>query len=240
MFALLACGWIAAAETPVPQAEEAAHVETFAQHVSDWLDSFWNLPVFDFLTGPAAPPEAPSSLPVPLTALMPPPPCSVAPLAPITDERAQEFEQGETIDVDGMLPAAAKGLARFEKTVGLVGGEIALKSVYRPPAYQAHLKDVWDHWQALRDNTQPECQQLRAQVETEFTGHHLLLTQTPVAISDHTRGLAFDAAVVLPASARLNRRRITLDSLARLAGFRRPALIADPVHFKFVGFGRRS
>jgi hypothetical protein len=139
-----------------------------------------------------------------------------------------------------MVPAAARSLARFEKTVDSIGGEISLKSGYRPPAYQAHLKDVWDKWEELRDNTQPECQNLRAQVEQEFTGHHLLLTQTPVPISDHTRGLAFDASVILPPGARLKRRRVNLDSLARLSGFLRPAVIADPVHFKFVGFGRRG
>jgi hypothetical protein len=175
---------------------------------------------------------------------LPLPPCAVAPITPITDPKALEFEEGfrngDTVDISGMVPAAARSLARFEKTVDSIGGEISLKSGYRPPAYQAHLKDVWDKWRELRDNTLPECQNLRAEVEQEFTGHHLLLTQTPVSISDHTRGLAFDASVILPPGARLKRRRVNLDSLARLSGFLRPAILADPVHFKFVGFGRRG
>ena len=247
VFALLASSWIAAAESPTPQVptpDETPRVETLADHLSNWFGSLWKLPIFGFLTGPDSPPEAPSSLPVPLIATAPLPPCAVEQLAPITDPRALEFEEsyrnGDTIDISGMLPAAARGLARFQKTVNTVGGEVSLKSVYRPPAYQAHLKNVWDKWQELRDNVAPECQNLRAQVEQEFTGHHLLLSQTPVSVSDHTRGLAFDAAVVLPSGARLNRRRVNLDALARLAGFRRPAILADPVHFKFIGFGRRG
>ena len=43
------------------------------------------------------------------------------------------------------------------------------------------------------------------------------------------------ATVLLPASGKLGRRRITLDGLARLAGLRRPAIANDPVHFKYTG-----
>jgi hypothetical protein len=229
------------AQLPVP---DPPRVQTFAEHLANLIDSFWKLPIFSFLTSPNSPPEAPSSLPVPLIATAPLPPCQVAPLAPITDPKALAFEEnyrnGDTVDVSGMVPAAARGLARFEKTVDSLGGEMSVKSGYRPPAYQAHLKDVWDKWRQLRDNTLPQCQNLRAQVEQEFTGHHLLLTQTPVSVSDHTRGLAFDAAVIVPPGARLQRRRVNLDSLARLSGFLRPAVFSDPVHFKFVGFRRRG
>ena len=59
-------------------------------------------------------------------------------------------------------------------------------------------------------------------------------TQVPVSSSDHTRGLAFDAAVVLPRIARLQRRRVSLDRLAVLAGLMRPDIHRDPVHFKLV------
>ena len=47
--------------------------------------------------------------------------------------------------------------------------------------------------------------------------------------SDHTRGMAFDAAVMIP---RLKRRRV--DYPARLAGLMRPDFRRDPVHFKLV------
>ena len=87
----------------------------------------------------------------------------------------------------------------------------------------------------VKDNQDPACQGLRAAVQDEFTRHHLIESQHPVASSDHTRGLAFDATVMLPPAARLGRRKVTLDSLARYAGLRRPDILHDPVHFKFTG-----
>ena len=47
-------------------------------------------------------------------------------------------------------------------------------------------------------NRQPGCQAMRAQVEDEFNRHKLMPTQMPVTDSDHTRGMAFDAAVMMP------------------------------------------
>lgn len=145
-------------------------------------------------------------------------------------------DAGEVVDVAGMSPAAAGALARFRTSVAAAGGTIVLKSAYRPAAYQQHLQNVWYKWmRELRRNRQAACQELRAQIQAEFTRHRLIETQHPVAISDHTRGLAFDALVELPRRARLGRRRVTLDSLARLVGFLRPAIAADPVHFKYTG-----
>jgi len=248
---MLATTWIATADpttiaqTPTPN--QTWRVETLAEHVSNWLESFWSAPLVHFLTGSDSTPAddpAPAFSVAQLSAITLPP-CQVEPLDPITDPDAEEFEDsshnGSAVDISGMTRDAQRGLARFEKTVDAVGGEMELKSVYRPPAYQAHLKDVWNKWQALRDNTALECQDLRAQIGAEFEHHHLLLTQTPVSVSDHTRGLAFDAAVVLPPGAHLNRRRLNLDLLARLTGFRRPDILHDPVHFKFIGVsGRRG
>jgi hypothetical protein len=132
----------------------------------------------------------------------------------------------------------SRALVRFQKVVQSVGGSLDLKSAYRPPAYQRHLQQVWDKWKQLRNNNVAACQDLRAQVQQEFARHNLLETQRPVTSSDHTRGLAFDAVVVIPASARIKRRKATLDSLARSAGLRRPDIGRDPVHFKFVGGGK--
>jgi D-alanyl-D-alanine dipeptidase len=138
-----------------------------------------------------------------------------------------------------MVPAAARALDRFQSKVQSVGGTIVLKSAYRPSAYQKHLQNVWYKWMSeLRNNQDPACQALRAQVQEEFTRHRLIETQHPVAVSDHTRGLAFDATVALPQHARIGRRRVTLDGLAHLSGLVRPAIVADPVHFKFLGFVR--
>jgi hypothetical protein len=62
----------------------------------------------------------------------------------------------------------------------------------------------------------------------------LLARQQPVPASDHAVGLAFDAAVALPRAARLNRKRVTVDRLAALAGIKRPNSRRDPVHFKLL------
>ena len=166
--------------------------------------------------------------------------CPIAPLESIDDAASLQLESnvdaGEVVDVAGMSPAAAGALVRFRSSVAAAGGTIVLKSAYRPSAYQQHLQDVWYKWMhELRHNRLAACQDLRAQVQAEFTRHRLLETQHPVAISDHTRGLAFDALVELPRRARLGRRRVTLDSLAHLVGFQRPAVAADPVHFKYTG-----
>jgi len=206
-----------------------------------WADALWELPVVRFFAQIFQP--APVELPSPsITVAETPKPvsvCSVAPLDPIEDPAARQLEAmvgtESVINTVDMVPAAAQALNRFEQKVTSVGGFIVLKSAYRPAAYQQHLQNVWYKWMTqLRGNIEPGCQDLRAQVHTEFMGHHLIETQHPVAVSDHTRGLAFDATVELPRLAKRGR-RITLDGLARVSGLLRPAIAADPVHFKFIG-----
>jgi hypothetical protein len=169
----------------------------------------------------------------------PVPPCLVEPLPAIEDLEALDFETGVgttgVVNIAGMHPAVSRALSRFERMVGSAGGTVVLTSAYRPAAYQAHLQDVWDKWMIeLKDNYAPECQALRAEIGDEFTNHQLLETQRPASFSDHTRGIGFDAAVILPRRARLGRKRVGIDGLARVAGFRRPARASDPVHFRFV------
>ena len=173
--------------------------------------------------------------------LAPPgPPCLVTPLPTIVDPAAIAFENGlgsdaGSVDVTGLTKGTARALARFEKVVTSKGGTIRITSAYRPPAYQQHLQAVWDKWMhELRDNYEPACQQLRLQIAKEFTRHRLLETQRPVDSSDHTRGLAFDAAVTLPNMSRPRSRRFSLDALARLCLLRRPDVLHDPVHFRFA------
>jgi hypothetical protein len=235
---LTVCTGLICAETNVPvQPAAAANLQT-----SSWLSVLWDLPLirifkpflttFQSLEGPAAP-----EVSIPDAEL---PPCTVAAIPAITDPDALEFESKKgsdaVVDTGNMNRAAAKALTKLQGLVGKAGGSVDLKSAYRPPAYQAHLQAVWDRWSELRDNDQPQCQDLKAQVQQEFTEHHLLLTQRPANSSDHTRGLAFDALVSLPQQARLAKRRVTLDYLARLSGVRRVDILHDPVHFKFIGF----
>ncbi|MGA3240814.1 MAG: hypothetical protein ABSG03_31470 [Bryobacteraceae bacterium] len=172
------------------------------------------------------------------TAFQAEPGCTVAPLDPIEETSAAQLEisGANVVDVNDMVSAAAVALGKFQDKVASVGGKMVLKSAYRPAAYQKHLQNVWYKWMSeLKDNHDPACQILRSEVEEEFTRHRLIETQHPVAVSDHTRGLAFDATVDLPPKAKMGRRKVTLDGLARLAGLLRPAIMADPVHFKYLG-----
>jgi hypothetical protein len=133
------------------------------------------------------------------------------------------------------MPQAALALDTFKDMVTSVGGTFELKSAYRPPAYQAHLHEVWVKWvKELRNNRSSGCRALREEVGAEFTRHLLLVKQQPVPAFDHALGLAFDAAVALPRGARLNGKRITVDKLAALAGIKRPTIGRDPVHFKVI------
>jgi hypothetical protein len=174
------------------------------------------------------PPQLPP-LPDPLP---PASPCGVAPLPAISDPDALAFENTTSPDVRGLMPAMARALEKFKQLVVSVGGTFELKSAYRPPSYQIHLQQVWYKWMELRHSTDLGCQTLRTQVGDEFARHHLLESQKPVTGSDHTRGLAFDATVIVPAKAVIKKRRVSLDRLALLAGVKRPDIIRDPVHFK--------
>lgn len=190
----------------------------------DASDALWNLPVVERVTIPQ--PNLPAAEI---------PNCSVAPLPEIIDAEAVRFENEGFPDTGGLLPAMAQALEKFRKLVTSAGGTFDLKSAYRPLAYQEHLQQVWFKWmRELRFNRQPGCQALRAQVNQEFTRHNLMPTQMPVTDSDHSRGMAFDAAVFMPRPARQKKRRVSLDRLALLAGLRRPDIRHDPVHFKLV------
>jgi hypothetical protein len=226
------------AESNVPSqtAVPAANPQT-----SSWVNTLFDLPILRLLKPlinkleGVAPPDVPEAS-IPAAQL---PPCTIAPIPPITDPEALQFESkadsAAVVDTEDMKPGASRALSKLVSLVSKVGGTVELKSAYRPPAYQAHLQAVWDKWKEVQDNSQPQCQDFRAAVQQEFTRHHLIETQRPVNSSDHTRGLAFDALVLLPQKARLLKRRVTLDYLARISGVRRVDILHDPVHFKFIG-----
>jgi D-alanyl-D-alanine dipeptidase len=163
----------------------------------------------------------------------------VEPLPEIEDAEALEFEASAgtfaVVDLEGLTSATADALDRFQRAVNAVGGRMVLTSAYRPLAYQEHLQAVWHKRLELRKNHDEDCQDLKASVEEEFTRHRLLLSQHPVLVSDHSMGIGFDASVAMPKRARLNRRRVSLDSLARLSGVQRPSVRRDPVHFRLIG-----
>jgi hypothetical protein len=210
-----------------PQQTEVAPESPFS-----WLDQIWDLLMFRLNPVPVADTLAELDLPD----MEPPSLCLVEPLPALTDEQALEFEGGDSIDTSSLTPATAKALSRFQRVVRRSGGRLTITSAYRPPTYQEHLQIVWDKWMQLRNDSSSACQSLKEEVGVEFARHQLLLTQRPVAFSDHTLGIGFDAAVMLPRRARA-RKRVSIDRLARMAGVRRPDVRRDPVHFRLVASG---
>jgi hypothetical protein len=243
----LISAFLCSAQTELPDPPPAT-VPSFTPQAlpSSWDDGLW-APLQHWVKSlfERAPAGAPASRPTPsptpaTTAFEAESGCSVAPLDSLEDASALQLEASSDVaDVSGMLPAAARALNLFAAKVASVGGTMVLKSAYRPAAYQRHLQNVWYKWMSeLKKNDDPACQVLRADVQQEFTRHHLIETQHPVGVSDHTRGLAFDATVDLPTPARNAKRHPALDALARMAGLLRPAIVTDPVHFKFLGVVR--
>lgn len=150
--------------------------------------------------------------------------CQVPPLTPITDPAALSFEAGNTLDTADLVPNMQTSLSCLQNACATAGGSLHVTSAYRPPTYQAHLREVWDRWNDLRNRRDPECADLRTEVQQEFQRHGLLLTQRPAATSSHTRGEAFDANWTLPLNA-------NIDSLTGNCNLQRPLPNTDPVHF---------
>jgi hypothetical protein len=155
--------------------------------------------------------------------------CATPPLTAITDPVAQNFENGNNVDTAHLNAATSAGLGCMQGAVGQLGGSMTVSSAFRPVSYQGHLREVWDTWDALRNNTDPECQELKTQVRNEFTRHGLLLSQRPAAPNPnapHSLGNAFDATITrLPANN-------TVDTVAASCTMRRPWPVNDPVHYQ--------
>lgn len=155
--------------------------------------------------------------------------CDIPPLTPLTDPAAIAFENGNRIDTQNLKQAAQAGLACMQNRVAALGGSMNLSSAYRPVAYQDHLREVWDTWDAVRNRQESECQAVRDEARAEFQSHGLLLTQRPAAgnpNAPHARGIAIDATLTgLPTGE-------TPDTVATFCGMHRPWPANDPVHYQ--------
>ena len=149
------------------------------------------------------------------------PSCEVGAVAEISDPLAQSFEAGNTVNTNGLNQSMKDALNCLEDKASEFGGSITVTSAYRPTAYQQHLREVWDKWELLRNNRDPECADRRAEVEREFNRHRL--RYRPAVNSGHTRGEAIDINWNLPAG-------LSIDTLAAACDLHRP-VTNDPVHF---------
>lgn len=147
--------------------------------------------------------------------------CPVAPLTPITDPIAQQFERGENPVIEEKLTDSMKTkLACLRKEVAAAKGILTVNSAWRPPAYQDHFYEIKTKFKALRKNTNPGCSAIKKAVLVEYTHHGLngLVGKT----SKHSIGEAFDANW---SSA------IAIDQLAGKCNLFRPWPTADRMHF---------
>ena len=155
--------------------------------------------------------------------------CDIPPLTPLTDPAAIAFENGNRIDTENLTQATRTGLECMQNRVAALGGTMTLSSAYRPAAYQEHLREVWDTWDAVRSRQEPVCHAVYAEAQAEFQGHGLLLSQRPAAgnpNAPHAQGIAFDATLTgLP-------RGQTQDTVAAFCDMYRPWPNNDPVHYQ--------
>ncbi|MCI0556122.1 MAG: hypothetical protein L0287_34710 [Anaerolineae bacterium] len=155
--------------------------------------------------------------------------CPIAPLTEMTDPVALDFEAGNNINTENLNDLTSAGLTCMQNRCAQIGGSMTVTSAYRPVEYQNHLREVWDTWDALRNNQDPECTDLKDDVREEYSRHGLLDSQRPAAgnpNAPHPSGNAFDARITgLPQDE-------TVDTVASFCNMTRPWPVRDPVHYQ--------
>lgn len=150
--------------------------------------------------------------------------CPVAPITALTDAEALRFENGATVNIAQLQQNMRAALGCVQRAVVAEHGRLDVGSAYRPPSYQAHLREVWDKWRLLRDLRTAECATIRTAVRDEFVRHRLLASQRPASPNGlHTQGRAIDMTSTLPVQ--------RLVQLAAACQLIRPLPVDDPVHF---------
>jgi hypothetical protein len=153
--------------------------------------------------------------------------CAVPRLTPLPpDPDTLSFEAGNTIRIDRLLMSTRLGLECMQNLTGSLGGNVTLNSAWRPLAYQAHLREVWDTWRQLKNNEAPECQALKNEVQADFLTHQLVGEPGAASpFSSHYTGLAIDVNIEPPLG-------WTAGSVGGACGMYRPWPQLDPVHFQ--------
>lgn len=144
--------------------------------------------------------------------------CHVAPLHPIA-AAAEPYESGNFArqpDLDKVSVAVNNGLACIQQRIA---GAVPT-SGYRPQEYQNHLRETWDKWQLLKNDTSAACAITKQQVFNEFQRHRMV--HQPGSESRHSNGTAIDIAGVPEAVA---------DATAATCAMARP-VSNDRVHYE--------
>ena len=134
-------------------------------------------------------------------AVLPTAVCPIEPLTPLpskaTDPDTYAFEyEGKQVDVSRLNAEMKAALVCLTQKTGKAASSY-VSSAWRPPAYQAHFKEVWEKWQLLKELEGAElmaCQSLFAEVKGEVNKHGIAHLETSPAGRNglHTRGAAFD------------------------------------------------
>lgn len=173
-----------------------------------------------------------TSMPVclgPIKDSLPPPPpppvtpqCPVAALQAMKDPAAVQHERGEFAarsDLARLNAAAMAGQAcmldRADKAA------VFPVSAFRPAEYQAHLKEVWDKWHGIANNTSPACKTIKDDLRREWLKHKLV--RDPQTSLPHASGEAVDIVGIATK---------TVDATAAYCGMMRPDPVASPLHFQ--------
>jgi hypothetical protein len=146
---------------------------------------------------------------------------------------AQSFEAGNEIDTSRLRPVMATAMSCLQNAVRGAGGNTSnfLSSAWRPSAYQAHLREVYDKWQKLKGKSIAGCEALKSEVKQEIDKHQLAhSTKRPASpIGRHTTGDAFDvnlSTLGIPVS--------KVDELAKGCNLYRKFPKDDRVHFELI------
>lgn len=175
---------------------------------------------------------APSGPSAPAAPVTPSPTVSVACPAPLTsppftDSLAQQMEDGLTVVWDNTDSRLQPCVRKF---IGLIGaaGSARVTSAYRPQAYQAHLREIWDRWcaQNLRSNASPSCSSLKSTVSAEVTKHFgsSWSCGSVGATSRHTSGTGVDISGI-------NQRSMTVVQAAAQSCLTWQNYPGDPYHY---------
>ena len=152
----------------------------------------------------------------------PPEGCSRRALCPV-EALTPYIPDPYPLDIGNLTPRMQTALQCLQTAIRNAGGTSSVGSAYRPLAYNQHLRDVWNKWNELLEETNPACQTLPTDVQNHFRRHNLLESQSPVLNSLHTRGEAFDLTSSLPYA--------NLDALAQGCQVYRNIPVRDRVHF---------
>ena len=155
--------------------------------------------------------------------------CGIHYVSPSPDAYPDEDTPSARTDLSRVDAELADGIRCLQQDVARAGGQAIVTSAYRSPAYQSHLRSVWDQFDSIQMRYRyPECTVETTKIRREFRNHGLLTTQRPASASGpHTLGNAVDVAVSLPPES-------NIDEIAENCGVYRRLPVNDPVHFELI------